>query len=249
MKNSVKKIYLLVLVLFALAACKNTKEGQTQTPLTKVDGEQLTYILPSPLTDGTVSVEYALANRRSQRNFTDQAISAEQLSQLLWAAYGVTRPIPDHPNLRGGLRTAPSAGGLYPFEIYVLIGKVTGVETGVYKYVSQEHKIVRVTDQDLRESLSAASYGQTHIKEAPISILHAAIYSRTTGKYGDRGRGFVYMDAGHSSQNIYLQAEALGLGTCTVGGFSDEAVAKVMQLPEEEVPLCIMPVGSYNKKP
>ena len=249
-KNSAKKIYLLVLVLFTLLACKNTEKGQSQTPLTKIDGEQFTYILPSPLTDGTVSVEHALSNRRSHRNFTDEAISAEQLSQILWAAYGITSPVPDRPKLRGGFRTAPSAGGLYPFEIYVLVGKVTGVEAGLYKYISQEHKIVRVTGQDLRESLSVASFGQVQIKEAPVSILYAAIYSRMTEKYGDRGRDrFVCIDLGHSAQNIYLQAETLNLGTCAVGGFDDEKVVEVMQLPEEEIPLFIMPVGYYNKKP
>ena len=243
-KNSVRKIYLLALLLFTLVV----KEGYSQTPLTKVDGDQLTYILPAPQTDGTISVEQALVNRRSHRNFTDEAISAEQLSQVLWAAYGITIPIPDNPNLRGGLRTAPSAGALYPFEIYILVGKVTDIETGLYQYISQEHKIVKVTDKDLRESLSVAAFGQVQIKEAPISLLYAAIYSRMTGKYGDRGRDrFVCIDLGHSAQNVYLQAEALNLGTCAIGGFNDEEVVKLMQLPEEEVPLFIMPVGHYNK--
>ena len=242
-KRPVKKIYLLVLILFTLV----TKEGQSQNSLTKVDGEQPAYILPSPQTDGTISIEHALANRRSHRSFTDEAISAEQLSQVLWAAYGITNPIPGNPNLRGGLRTAPSAGALYPFEIYILVGKVTGVETGLYQYISQEHKIVKVTDQDLREGLSVAAFGQVHIKEAPISILYAAIYSRMTGKYGDRGRDrFVCIDLGHSAQNVYLQAGALNLGTCAVGGFNDEKVVELMQLPEEEVPLYIMPVGHYK---
>jgi len=242
-KISVKKIYLLVIVLFTLVIT----EGHSQTPLTKVDGDQLTYILPSPQADGKISVEHALANRRSHRSYTDQAISAEQLSQVLWAAYGITSPRPDSPNLRGGLRTAPSAGGLYPYEIYILVGKVNGIETGLYHYVSQEHKIVKVRDQDLRESLSVASFGQNQIKEAPVTLLYAAIYGRMVARYGARGTDrFVYIDLGHSAQNVYLQAEALKLGTCSVGGFDDEKVIEIMQLPEEEIPLYIMPLGHYK---
>ena len=250
MKNIVGKIYLFVFIAFSFVACKNTGGEQVQSPLMKVEGESLTYVLPSPLTDGTVSVEQALVNRRSQRNFVDRAISAEQLSQILWAAYGITDPKPDRPALRGGLRAAPSAGALYPFEIYVIVGKVNGIEAGVYRYVSEEHKIVRTIAKDLREELSAAASGQKMIKEAPATIAYSAIFSRMTTKYGDRGRErYVCMDLGHSSQNVYLQAEALNLGTCAMGAFIDDKVAEVLQLAEEEEPLYLMPVGYYYRQP
>jgi len=245
------KIYLLAFVFIALVACKNTEgeqSKQTQTKLTQLAGAQLTYVLPSPLTDGKISVERALQNRRSQRNFVDKAISAEQLSQILWAAYGITQPLPDRPTLRGGLRAAPSAGALYPFEIYVVIGKVSGIEPGVYKYISEEQKIVRTIAKDIRDEFSKAALGQTLIKEAPATIFYTAIYSRMTVKYGDRGADrYVCMDLGHSAQNVYLQAEALNLGTCAIGAFSDDRVAELFELPEEEVPLYIMPIGYYYK--
>ena len=248
MKISTGKIYLLTFAFISLVACQNAGEEQPQSKLTKLDGAQLAYELPSPKTDGNVSVERALKNRRSQRRFVDKAISAEQLSQILWAAYGITQPIPDRPALRGGLRAAASAGALYPFEIYAIIGKVDGVEPGVYKYISEEHKIVRTIDKDLREEFSKVSLNQAHIKEAPVSIFYSAIYSRMTKKYGDRGGDrYVCMDLGHSAQNVYLQAEALNLGTCAIGAFSDDKVAELFQLPEEEVPLYIMPVGHYYK--
>ena len=249
MKSFIVKISLLIVVAFALSACNNSEVTQTQSPLTKVDGEQLTYVLPSPLTTGKVSVEQALQNRRSQRNYVDQAISAEQLGQLLWSAYGLTKPMPDRPALRGGLRTAASAGALYPFEIYVAVGNVKGIEAGLYKYISEEHKIVRLIDKDIREELCAAALGQKMVKEAPATIAYSAIYERMTKKYGDRGRDrYVCMDLGHSAQNVYLQAEAMNLGTCAIGAFIDEKMAEVLQLTAEEEPLYLMPIGYYYRQ-
>ena len=245
MKNKTAKLCFLAIVFISLTACKKAETEKPQTKLTKVEGTQLTYILPSPKTDGTVSVERALQNRRSQRNFVDKAISAENLSQILWAAYGITQPRPD---LRGGLRAAPSAGAMYPFEIYVIITKVNGIETGVYKYISEEHKIVRTIDKDISDEFTAAALGQTFVKEAPVNIFYCAIYSRMTKRYGDRGRDrYVCMDLGHSAQNVYLQATALNLGTCAIGAFSDDKIAEIMQLPEEEIPLYIMPLGHYYR--
>ena len=250
MKQLSKKIYLSLFILSSLTACQNSqKEEQGQSKLIKIEGSQLTYALPSPQTDGTVSVERALENRRSRRDFIDKAISTEELSQILWAAYGVTSP-KDNSALRGGLRTAPSAGAIYPFEIYVIIGKVKDIEAGVYKYIAKEHKIIRTINKDLREELCAAALGQEFIKKAPVTIFYSAIYSRMTQRYGDRGgERYVCMDLGHSAQNIYLQAEALNLGTCAIGAFVDSKVAEVLQLTEEEEPLYIMPIGHYNRRP
>ena len=203
------------------------------------------YILPAPRTDGDMSVERALAARRSRRHFQDRALSKEQLSQILWAAYGITYPIPNHPNLRGGLRTAPSAGALFPLEIYVIVGNVEGIEPGVYRYISSEHKLVRTIAGDMRNQLSDAALGQRMISDAPATVFFSAVFSRMTGRYGPRGRRYVYMEIGHSAQNIYLQAEALGLGTCAIGAFTDSRVRQVLQLPANEEPLYIMPIGYF----
>jgi len=242
-----KKNRLLVLLLaIFLTAC-----GQESSRLT-IEKTNFytsdTILLPVPQLDGLVSVEKSLYNRRSHRDFQDKEISLGQLSQILWAAYGITIPRTDYAFLRGGLRTAPSAGGLYPLEIYIAVGKVEGIKSGLYKYVAQGHKIVQTSNEDLRYELCSASYRQKMIEEAPVSIIYTAIFSRTTDKYKERGRErYVCMDLGHSAQNVYLQAEALGLGTCAIGAFSDEEVAKIMQLPKEEEPLYIMPVGYYGK--
>ena len=249
MKTVLEKTWLFwFILLIALSGCNNktATSEENKLGLTKTEDSPLTYILPTPATDGKVSVEKALADRRSQRRYQDKALSADQLSQILWAAYGITAPKPDRPFLRGGFRTAPSAGGLYPFEIYVVIGDVKEIAPGVYKYDSQEHKIVQTIDKDIRAELCLAALGQKMVEEAPVTVFYGAIFSRMTGKYGERGRErYVCMDLGHSAQNIYLQAEALHLGTCAIGAFIDSKVSEVLQLPEEEEPLYLMPVGYY----
>ena len=251
MKNSAKLFFNLCILLsvFIAVSCKTTTDGeQRKTTLTMIEETPLSYVLPTPQVDGTMSVEHAMANRRTHRNFIDTAISAEQLSQILWSAYGISDTKSERAQARGGLRTAPSAGALYPFEVYAVVGNVTGIEAGVYKYHAAENKITKAMDGDIREELSAACLGQVQVKSAPVSILYAAIYSKSMQRYGDRGRDrYVCMDIGHSAQNVYLQAESLNLGTCAMGAFNDEQVAELMQLPEEEVTLYIMPVGYYYK--
>ncbi|MDD2424997.1 MAG: SagB/ThcOx family dehydrogenase [Bacteroidales bacterium] len=203
----------------------------------------LIYALPAPETKGAVSVEEAMYNRRSQRSYSRKAISLKEASQILWAAYGVTKPM-DNPRFGGGLKTAPSAGALYPLEIYLLVRDVKGLEPGVYRYIPKNHSIVRVIAKDIKQELSAASYNQKMIEEAPACLFYSAVYSRITSKYGERGRErYVCMDLGHSAENVFLQAVALGLGTCPIGAFNDEQVRKAMQLPAEEEPLYMMPIG------
>ena len=206
--------------------------------LTLMGERPRTYLLPSPIAEGNISVEEALMNRRSQRSFQDKPITPKQLSQILWAAYGVSDP--------RGLRTAPSAGALYPLEIFVVIGNVTGIEVGVYRYIPREHKIVRTSEDDIRQDLAQLAWGQTFIQDAPIIIIYTGIFSRTTGRYGEeQGRVYVYMEVGHSAQNIYLQAETLGLGTCAVGAFMDNNINLLLGIPadSEEELLYLMPVG------
>ena len=213
-----------------------------------MEGPPLVYILPSPVTEGGMAVEKALSRRRSRRSFTGDPVAAEDLSQLMWAAYGLTEPFVGDLHEKGGFRTAPSAGGLYPLELYVLVGHVEGIDPGVYRYVAAEHQIIRVIDRDVKKELSAAALHQEMISSAQACLFYSAVFSRSTMRYGSRGsERYVCMDLGHSAQNVYLQAEALHLGTCAIGAFDDRAVRKVMQLPEEEVPVYIMPIGKYHR--
>ncbi len=182
-----------------------------------------------------------LLERRSRRSYRRRPLSLEDVSQLLWAGYGVTGP--------EGLKTCPSAGATYPLELYLVVGRmaVTAgddyLAEGVYHYVPAEHSLELVLEGDVRGRLQAAALGQEWVGEAPVSIVIAAVFERTTMQYGERGVRYVYMEAGHCSQNIYLEATALGLGTVAVGAFYDDDVAAILSLPPRVHPLYIMPVG------
>jgi SagB-type dehydrogenase family enzyme len=191
--------------------------------------------LPESRTTGALSVEEAIARRRSVREFREAALDLRQVSQLLWAAQGVTGG--------DGLRAAPSAGALYPLEVFLVVGTVSGLTAGTYRYSPERHALLRVLSGDRRADLARAALGQAWIREAPAVIVIAAVFARTTRRYGERGLRYVHMEVGHVAENIYLQAEALGLGTTMVGAFRDEVVAAALGLEGEEEPLGILPVG------
>ena len=235
----------LLALVFALSACGTTQATPNDEPSTRAEESEVTYVLPAPQLDGEMSVEAALASRRSRRNFRDEALTKQQLSQLLWAAYGVSLPRPDQPQWSGGLRTTPSAGATYPLEIYAVVGLVDGITPGVYRYLPAEHKLVRVVEGDVRAELSDAAVGQRMVREAPVSIFYSAVFERTTERYGERGVMYVHMEIGHSAQNVYLQAEAMGLGTCAIGAMMEGQVRELLNLPDDEVPLYLMPVGYF----
>jgi len=199
--------------------------------------------LPYPRLRGSVSVEEALANRRSVREYRDEPLTVEELAQLLWAAYGISETA-------YGLRTAPSAGAQYPLELYAVVGE-RGVKSGdgylpagIYHYDIHAHSLTLRKSGDYREALYRAALEQEWVLKAPVSLVFTAVYSRTTRVYGERGRvRYVPMDLGHAGQNVYLQATALGLGTVAVGAFYDDEIGEILDLPPEETPLYIMPVG------
>jgi SagB-type dehydrogenase family enzyme len=192
--------------------------------------------LPPPNLRGEVAVERALASRRSVREFAPEPLSLPAVSQLLWAAQGITDPT--------GLRTAPSAGALYPLEVYLVVGAVTGVAAGVYRYEPQRHRLVAGAAGDARAAVARAALGQDWVAEAPVVLVLAGVYQRTARKYGERAPRYVHMEVGHAAQNVYLQAAALGLGTTMVGAFRDAELARVVGLTGQEKPLGILPVGT-----
>lgn len=211
----------------------------------EMKGAEAAIQLPAPRLDGTVSLEKAIQGRRSVRGYSGEALTLAEAAQLLWAAYGITKPVANGPAfIRGGLRAAPSAGALYPLEIYLVAGKVTGLPAGVYRYVSERHELARIEAGDRRNELCQAALGQSWIREAPASLVFSAVFARTTKKYGERGRErYVWMDAGFAGENVYLQAQAMGMGCCIAGAFDDAAVKRAMRMAEDEVPVCILGVG------
>jgi len=200
-----------------------------------ISGEVI--VLPEPRLDSDVSVEEAIARRRSIRSYRDEPVTLSQLSQLLWAAQGITAQ-------RTKFRASPSAGATYPFEVYVVAGNVEGLAPGIYKYDPFKHALVMVKEGDYRGALQSAALNQEWVGKAPVDIVLVAFYERTTTVYGERGVRYVHMEAGHIGQNIYLQATALNLGTVAVGAFYDDQVAEI--LDTEGSPLYIFPVGVPN---
>jgi SagB-type dehydrogenase family enzyme len=208
--------------------------------------EEVTVIdLPQPRIDGSMSVEKALKNRRSIRSYKTTALTLEDLAQILWAGYGITLASDRAPAfVRGGLRAAPSAGARFPLDLYAVVWNVTGLEPGVYWYKSEKHQLVLIKKGDFRAEISRAAFDQPHFRTAAAAIVHSAIYERMMAKYGQRGRErYVCMDLGHSAENIYLQAVALGIGTCAIGAFDDMALRLCIGMTRDEEPLYIMPLG------
>lgn len=187
-------------------------------------------VLPAAAREGAISLEKAIAHRRSVRKFTDDPVSLADLGQLVWSAAGITDEAQN-------LRAAPSAGACYPLEVYLVC------EAGLFRYRLGDHSVVKVQPADLRTELAEAAFGQDFIAQAPVTLAFAAIYERTTGRYGDRGLRYVHIDVGHAAQNVHLQAVALGLASVPVGAFDDDKVAAVLRLPKDHKPIYLVPVG------
>ncbi len=191
--------------------------------------------LPAARLDSSVSLEKVLYARRSIREFTTQPLELSQVSQLAWAAQGLTGP--------EAHRTAPSAGGLYALELYIIAGKVNGLPAGVYRYDLLTHELVSLLTADMCLELSRAALDQTSITQAAAIFAISAVYERISSKYGDRGIRYAHMEAGHAAQNLLLQAVALGLGAVLVGAFNDGKVKRLLNLSKQETPLYLIPVG------
>jgi SagB-type dehydrogenase family enzyme len=229
-------VLVLTLALSGREVVCSTDNGRpVSAPTPSLEGGRMTRKLPAPKTHSDVSLEESLIKRRSLRDYSDAALTLAELSQLLWAAQGITAP-------RGG-RTVPSAGALYPLEVLVIVGNVQDLAAGVYRYDPKGHELIMVAEGDKRAQLAGAALGQSSVNDGAVDLVLTAVYRRTTGKYGDRGIRYVYMEAGHAAQSVCLQATAMGLGTVPIGAFGDEQVSSLLNLPKDEVPLYIIPVG------
>jgi SagB-type dehydrogenase family enzyme len=248
-KGRKKKILILagafisVLLFFTTASCsiiqqagsyiryslfRQTGEIKENDPEIRIEGEEI--ILPEPETSEGIPVEAAMEKRRSVRAFSEKELEIEKISQLLWAAQGITQG-------STGYRTAPSAGALYPLELFLV------KSDGVYNYRPLDHKLIKTMSRDIRTELAEGSAFQGFIATAPASIVMAGVFERTTQKYGQRGLRYVYMEAGHSCQNILLQAVSLGLCAVPVGAFDDDYLQNLLSLPPEYEILYVVPVG------
>jgi SagB-type dehydrogenase family enzyme len=195
----------------------------------RIQGQQR-IVLPQPRERGSLSLEEALWLRRSVREFLDAPLTLETIGQLLWAAQGLSDP-PDH-------RTAPSAGGTYPLEVYVLTSE------GVFRYDTERHSLVSIASGDRRPQLHHASFEQQFVLDAPLIVVIAAVYARTARKYGiERGERYVHIEAGHAAENLLLQAAVEGLAAVPVGAFEDSLVQEALGLPLDQQPVCLIATG------
>ncbi len=234
-------IILMFFSIFQFTGCispeKSTIYNKTTEESKPINIEQnLNYIpdeitiLPEPKLDSGKSLEQALLKRRSVRTFSDEEIELEKISQLLWSAQGITKK-PE------GFRTAPSAGALYPLDVFV------AKKDGLFHYIPDKNMLMKLVDEDLRYRLYEASLYQAAVAEGAIDIIITAVYERTMVKYGERGTRYVHLEAGHACQNILLQAVVLELGAVPIGAFEDDKVREIMQLPDNYTPLYVIPVG------
>lgn len=242
---------LTAVFLFAIEGCVPASPATPATPdsecgllraeLDKANAEleklkvQLESARAEIATVKAASLEDLLRQRRSVRDYADAPLTQDEVMKLLWAAQGITRS--------WGGRTAPSAGALYPLELYVAVGNVMDLSPGIYKYDPGRNKLTLIKEGDVRTALALASLGQRSVADGAINIVIAAVYERTMVKYGTRGERYVHIEVGHAAQNICLQAVALGLGLVTIGAFQDSAVAKIIGMSPDEAPLYVIPVG------
>jgi SagB-type dehydrogenase family enzyme len=224
MRGVLKTLIGMALVMSLLPGCAARVEEQINASPAVEE-----FSLPTPTLKGEMSLEEALTLRQSVRNFTAESLTLAEIGQLLWAAQGITRD--------WGGRTAPSAGALYPLEVYV------ATADGLYHYLPQGHKVRVESPTDLRQALWSAGLKQDAIRQAPAVFVIAAVYARTEGKYGARAERYVKLEAGHAAQNLLLQAIALGFGGVPIGAFYDDQVQTALSLPTDHAPLYLIPVG------
>ena len=178
-------------------------------------------------------MEEAIAARRSVREFSDEVVTTAEISQLLWAAQGVTGS--------GGLRASPSAGATYPLEVYV------ARSSGLHHFEPELHGLTQISAKDLRAEIHAAALKQNAVIDAPMVLIITAVYERTRAEYDDQAERYVDMEAGHAAQNVLLQAVALDLGGVLIGAFDDDRLTEILSLPGNESPLYLIPIGHPQK--
>ena len=223
--RALSKLVVVTAVAVTCSVCLLPVEvlAQERPPVTTVS-------LPAPKLDGSVSVEKGLAERRSVRAYKPEAVSMEEVSQILWAAQGITEP-------SKGYRTAPSARGTYVIQVYLVAGSVTGLPAGLYRYETKGHMLVKLSEGDKKGDLLKAA-GQAPIGPAAAALIISGVTDRSAAN-----PNWMYLEAGHASQNVYLQAFTLKLGTVAMAGFKAEEVKRALSLPEKEQPIYIMPFG------
>ncbi|KAL0220006.1 hypothetical protein P9112_005659 [Eukaryota sp. TZLM1-RC] len=195
---------------------------------------QMTFVLPSPHTFDGMSFAQVLNQRRSKRSFCEQSLSLSEISQLCYSAQGISS---------NNKRVCPSAGALYPLELYIVVQNVDDLQPGLYKYNPGPHELNLLIIGNLTHPIYNAALRQESVMSAPVNFVFSAVYDRICSKYGHRGERYAHIEVGHAAQNLCLRATSLSLHTVCIGAFDGERLSKSMNLPVTEAPLYIVPVG------
>jgi SagB-type dehydrogenase family enzyme len=233
-KNIFCLLSAILLIGVTMTSCSSLHEKDQYSNAGEDDPAHEVVLLEDITVKDGMPLHEAIGQRRSVRDFDAKEISMDEISILLWAMQGIT-------DKETGFRAAPSAGATYPLEIFVV------KSDGAFQYMPQEHMLVKISAEDLRTDIMRASLHQSFLAQAPVLIIISAVYARTTSRYGERGKIYVHMEAGHVCQNLLLQATTLGLGAVPVGAFHEEGIAQILKTPKDHVPLYIIPVGHPAK--
>jgi SagB-type dehydrogenase family enzyme len=205
------------------------ERGVAQPPLQIRLGEGEVVELPDPrgAPDGGASLRQAIEARRSLREYSEAPLSLAELSYLLWSTQGVSRVIPD----RATFRTVPSAGARHALETVVLVNRVDGLEPGTYQYLALDHRLTSLDPSpEFADRLADACLGQKMVRDSAATFAWVADRNRMAWRYGERGVRYLFLDAGHVCQNLYLTAESIGAGACAIGAFDDGRVNELLGL-------------------
>jgi SagB-type dehydrogenase family enzyme len=214
------------------------RRGKEAPPAQKpypAEAKRLDLIAPSEIKVGTISVQEAVRNRRSRRDYTPAPFSLEELSYLLWATQGISKTGQDEKGKSVQFKTVPSGGARHPFETYLLINRVAGVAPGIYRYLPQEHQLLLIKeDATLAKQITASCYGQAFIGSSAAVFVWAAIPARTEWHYGSIAQKLIAIEAGHLCQNLYLAAESIHSGVCAVMGYDQARMDALLGLDGKE---------------
>ena len=205
-------------------------------------------VAPDQFTVGNMPLIDAINNRKSRRKFSDQPLTLEELSFLLWSTQGVKRLFRDGLVT---LRTVPSGGAMHPFETYLLVNRVKGVEAGLYRYMAVEHKLypLPIDAPDLDQKIGVACNGQTFAGQGAVTFIWTVRPCRTEWRYGDDSLKDVLMSVGHICQNLYLACESIHAGTCAIVAYQQELLDDLIGVDGyDEIALYLAPVGKYGQE-
>jgi len=205
-------------------------QGLPQPPLelsVPADAELIDLPSPSQIKVPSVDLRQAIEKRETLRAYAETNLSLEELSYLLWATQGV-KMVTDRPVTK---RTVPSAGSRHAFETWLLVNRVDGLQPGLYRYVALTHRLIRMPAiQAIRQTLTDACSHQKHVFESAVTFFWVTVAERMTWRYPARGYRYLFLDAGHVCQNLYLTAEQIGCGVCAIAAYDDDLVNQALQL-------------------